>query len=203
MSKEVRVADFSDWQNGINFNKLSEKFYGVIFKVAEGKTETECAAAYAKSCNEIGIPYGLYVYSRAKTADEARAEARNVIEVMRREDMKPSLGVWFDIESPELVGENGGEGIGATQITANASAFISELNSCDIYAGIYAPWWVIRDRINTGDLAAYVPYWVSWIGAKNPLDGRDLICKGWQNQVSDVNGVAVGNYIVDSSIWYL
>lgn len=197
------IADFSDWQYGIDFDILKEKFDGVIFKIAEGKTGTDHYKEYAKACKERGIAYGVYVYSKALSVEESKAEAEAVARMLEEADMSPALGVWYDIESPEIVGENGGDGIGIECITANISKFISTLNEKKIYAGVYGPWWVIRDRIDTEALADYVPYWVSWVGAKNPLDKTNLVCAGWQNRVDGVNGVSVGKFMVDASYWFI
>lgn len=199
----MKVADFSDWQKGISFSELAKKFSGVIVKIGEGRTPSECYADYAKQAEAAGMKYGFYLYARALTAEEAEEEAVNVLHLYRKNGLTPRLGIWYDVEAPEIVGENGGEGIGAVQITDNISKFISTLNANKVYAGVYAPWWVIRDRILTSTLSDYVPYWVSWVGAHNPLDNTSLTCAGWQNRVDGVNGIGVGDYFVDGSEWYI
>ena len=199
-----KVADFSDWQKGIDFGLLKSKFDGVIFKAGEGTSASECYAEFASGAKAAGLPYGLYLYARATDTDGAKEEARALLRLCKESAMNPALGVWYDVEDPSIVGENGGDGIGSYAITANISAFVSVMNANAVYAGVYAPWWVIKDRINTGALADYVPYWVSWAGAKNPLEDRpELVCAGWQNRIQGVNGIGVGDFIVDGSEWYL
>lgn len=198
------IADISDWQKGIDFSLIKQKFDGVIFKAGEGQNASECFEEYARQAEAVGLPYGLYLYARALNTQDAEAEAVALLCRCKDANVNPTLGVWYDVEHPSIVGENGGEGIGSTAITASISAFISKMNANEVYAGVYAPWWVIRDRINTGALADYVPYWVSWVGAHNPLDDHpELVCAGWQNRVDGVNGVGVGDYFVDSSVWYI
>lgn len=207
------IADFSDWQDGINFDLLKNNFDGVIFKLAEGTKETACWAKYKNEAEKRGMPWGVYVYARARDEWDAEDEALNAYALLKSERAKPDLGVWYDIEDPSVVGENGGAGIGADAITACASNFISTLNGEGYSAGIYAPFWVIRDRIYTNLLAAYVPYWVSASSisySTNPLlksglknkDGGPVACAGWQDRVDGANGVSVGAFNVDGSVWY-
>lgn len=199
-----KIIDISDWQDGISFDAIkSAGFDGAIFKLAEGCSPSACWKQYANAARAAGLPYGVYVYARALDAEGAKLEAMNALQLCKDAGLTTTLGVWYDIEDPVIVGENGRVGIGNAQITANASAFISACNANDVYAGIYAPWWVIRDRINTGELAAYVPYWVSYAAINNPLAGSSLKCAGWQYAIDGTNGETVGGYGVDVSEWYV
>lgn len=201
-----KIIDISDWQDGISFDVIKAAGYdGVIFKLAEGCSPSACWKQYMKAAESAGLPYGVYIYARALDVDGAKREAVNALQLCKDAGMTTTLGIWYDIEDPTIVGENGGAGIGSAQITANASAFISKCNANGVYVGIYAPWWVIRDRINTGELAAYVPYWVSYAASNggNPLAGSSLKCAGWQYAIDGTNGETVEGYGVDVSEWYV
>lgn len=201
-----KIIDISDWQDGISFDAIkSAGFDGVIYKLAEGCSPSACWKQYANAAKAAGLPYGVYIYARALDAEGAKLEAMNALQLCKDAGLTTTLGIWYDIEAPEIVGENGGSGIGNAQITANASAFISKCNANGVYAGIYAPWWVIRDRIDTAAIADYVPYWVSYaaFNGGNPLAGSALKCAGWQYAIDGTNGETVGGYGVDVSEWYI
>lgn len=202
-----KIVDISDWQYGISFDELKARYDGVIFKLAEGQTPTEHWREYAEEAERVGLPFGVYVYARALDEWEAEDEAYKAADLVMTEYHLPTLGIWYDVEAPHIVGENGGEGIGAEQITANISSFISTLNGENFWAGVYAPWWVIRDRINVNSLAKYVPYWVSYAATNggNPMTENmpGVKCAGWQYAIDGTNGETVGGYGVDVSEWYI
>lgn len=193
------IADFSDWQEGIDFSEIAKHFDGVIVKIAEGAKETNCWYDFVTQAEEQGLQWGVYLYSHATTTMAAEREAQEVICLLQELDEPPPLGVWFDVESPEIVGENGTFPIPAERITAFCSSFISTCNKDGLEAGIYAPAWVLRDRINTHALASYVPYWVSEPGAAFcSLDGLINVA-GWQYRVDDY---PINDHYVDASEWY-
>ena len=201
-----KIADFSDWQYGIDFDKLKNRYDGVIFKLAEGTSQTEHWRDFAKEAERVNLPYGVYVYARALNEWQAEDEAYRAADAVMTEYHLPSLGIWYDVEDPQIVGENGGDGVGAKQVTANISSFISTLNGENFWAGVYAPWWVIRDRIKVDELAKYVPYWVSYpvTNGGNPMPAAmpHAKCAGWQYAINGTNGEKVGDHGVDVSEWY-
>lgn len=193
------IADFSDWQTGIDISEVAIHFDGIIVKALEGETIQECWNGYIASAEECGMQWGVYVYTRASTPGDAVNEARLIISLLRNHQT-PALGIWFDIESPEIVGEKGGMPYSHEQITAIASAFIAECNAEGYQAGIYAPEWVLRDRLNPDVLASYVPYWISAPGcaACPQIPGITNVI-GWQYRVDDY---PISGYFVDANEWY-
>lgn len=194
------VADFSDWQVGIDMPEVARKFDGIIVKALEGQTIQDCWRDYISQAQWLNMPWGIYAYTRATDPDAARAEARLVISMLRNREI-PALGIWYDIEAPGIVGSNGSMPYSASHITALASAFISECNASGYQAGIYAPQWVLRDRLHPWELADYVPYWISAPGEAScpQIDGITNIA-GWQYRVEDY---PIGNQMVDASEWYV
>lgn len=182
------IADFSDWQEGIDFSGLEKKFDGVIVKITEGTTPQSCYLNFIEQAVKHHMPWGVYCYSRATTEKKAAREAEKVIELLPG---MPELGIWFDIEDEELLN------LSNSKITAIASAFICKCNAEGYSAGIYASLSTITDRINTGDLADYVPYWVAAYGySSNPLFGYNV--SGWQYR----DDYPIGEHHVDASEWY-
>jgi len=174
------VIDLSDWQEGICFDEIKKHFDGVIVKITEGRTPQKCWEDFIDEAERHHMPWGVYCYTHAQTTERAREEARVIISLLEKKN-RPVLGIWMDIESPDIVGENGTMPMSADEITACASAFISGCNRANHSAGIYAPEWIIRDRINTGDLADYVPYWISApYATRGHVASLGLNLAGWQ-----------------------
>lgn len=193
------IADFSDWQEGIDMQEISRKFDGIIVKISEGTSPQSCYTDFIQQAESCGMLWGVYCYTRATTPDEAREEARAVLSLISNLN-RPVLGIWYDIESPEIVGENGSIPMDPADITAMASAFIVKCNKASYIAGIYAPAWVFRDRFQPGSLASYVPYWISAPGraACPDIPGITRVA-GWQYRVDDY---PIGSHMVDASVWY-
>lgn len=108
---------------------------------------------------EAGLKVGVYYYSYALTAEQAKAEAHFVKEVIEENDMNPELGIWFDMEDADGYKERNGMPDNQT-ITDMCSAFICTLNAAGYsFVGIYASYSWLTEKIDTSQLADYVPYW--------------------------------------------
>ena len=91
--------DVSRYQGDINWNAVKE--YGIDFafiKCLQGKSRVdECFHTNMRNAIANDIPVGVYVYSKAKTIDDAVAEAKRVIKECSQ--YKLTYPVVFDFES--------------------------------------------------------------------------------------------------------
>lgn len=91
--------DVSHYQGDINWKAVKE--YGIDFafiKCLQGKSRVdECFHTNMRNAIENDIPVGVYVYSKAKTIDDAVAEAKRVIKECSQ--YKLTYPVVFDFES--------------------------------------------------------------------------------------------------------
>lgn len=91
--------DVSHYQGNINWKAVKE--YGIDFafiKCLQGKSRVdECFHTNMKNAIANDIPVGVYVYSKAKTIDDAVAEAKRVIKECSQ--YKLTYPVVFDFES--------------------------------------------------------------------------------------------------------
>lgn len=149
------VTDLSDWNVHINWSHLiAAGVGGAIVKISEGRSLTQLHGKHIAGAEARGLPWGAYCYTHAQTTERAREEANRVIEALNALGYgTPPLGIWFDVEAPEVVGQ------GRDDVTAICSAFISECNAAGYSAGIYASLSTITDCMNLDDLADYVPTW--------------------------------------------
>lgn len=185
------IADFSDWQEGIDFKEIKKHFDGVIVKITEGTSPQECFPGFIRLAKDNGLDWGVYCFTHAQTPERAVEEADQAINLLPG---NPPLGIWFDLEDQAVLS------LDRDKVTAIASAFISRCNGKGYYAGIYASLSTITDRIVTEDLADYVPYWVAaYSCASNPLAASGLRVSGWQY----TDKYYVGAHTVDASEWYV
>lgn len=96
---KLNGIDVSHYQGNINWKAVKE--YGIDFafiKCLQGKIRVdECFHTNMRNAIENDIPVGVYVYSKAKTIDDAVAEAKRVIKECSQ--YKLTYPVVFDFES--------------------------------------------------------------------------------------------------------
>ena len=190
------VTDLSDWNDHINWSHLIDAGVGgVIVKISEGRSLTQLHGKHIAGAEARGLPWGVYCYTHAQTTQRAEEEANRVIEALDALGYgTPPLGIWFDVEAPETVGQGVEDG------TAVCSAFISACNAAGYSAGIYASLSTLTDCINVNDLADYVPYWCAQYNDEcnfhDCFPGR--ILHGWQfTEKFEIDGRKY-----DMSEWY-
>lgn len=108
----MSVYDLSKYQPAGRIEALvnSGKCDGVILKLGEQKETTgeiELDPMFITHVNEavrFNLPYGIYIMSRANNAEEMLQEAQwvndRIYELLNSQ--LPALGVWIDLERPEV-----------------------------------------------------------------------------------------------------
>lgn len=88
-------------------------------------------------CKRLGIPFGIYHYSYALNASEARAEATAVLQTIApyRNDIK--CGVWFDMEDADGWKRNHGFQLNHPTISSICYEFAKTIEDAGYYSGIY------------------------------------------------------------------
>ena len=75
-----KIIDISKWQGKIDFNKLKNEVSLVITRASCGSDKDIKLDEYAKEMIKYNIPFGVYCYSYASTAEKAKDEVRKMIE---------------------------------------------------------------------------------------------------------------------------
>lgn len=173
----MKVIDVSDYQTNIDWSKvIDEGVQGVIVKVSEGRTLMELFAKHIASAAARGLKWGVYCLTRAPSEERAIQEADVLIDALEALGYGiPDMGIWYDVEPDEA------ETHDPEELTALCSAFISECNRRGYSAGIYGNYTTLN-RINTGDLADYVPYWAAQYSYSNDFkeEHPELRVIAWQ-----------------------
>lgn len=171
----MKVIDISGWSEGLDWDAIAQNEDGVIIKISEGRAIDGMFMEHLNNALAVGLKWGVYHLSHAKTVERAVEEADIVIDKLNSIG-QPQLSIWFDIE-PFL-----SDSMDAETLTAIASAFISECNANGYSADIYGNYTTLN-KINAYDLADYVRYWSSEPGSYQcdfKLENPSLRVVGWQ-----------------------
>nr|DAF34533.1 MAG TPA: PlyB like endolysin [Caudoviricetes sp.] len=125
-----KAVDISEWNGIINFEILKHVVDYVIIRCGYGQDmasqDDKQWIRNVTECERLGIPYGVYFYSYAKTKARIEGEIKHCLRLLRGHS--PNLPVFFDSE------EKG------TQAVAkhNAKRFCDAMITNGYKAGIYA-----------------------------------------------------------------
>lgn len=130
-----KIIDVSVWQGVIDWEKVKPQIDGAILRCGYGsdltKQDDEQFKRNADECTRLGIPFGVYLYSYAKTVEQAKSEAAHVLRLVN--GYKLSYPVYLDLE--EIGTESGA--------VDRAVVFGDIIEKAGYWCGIYSNlnWW--------------------------------------------------------------
>ena len=141
------------------------------------------------SCESLGIPYGVYLYSHADNTSEIDGEVQHVLRLLKGH--KPTLPVYIDIE------ENKQFALGGAVLSEFARRFCSQIKKAGYKSGLYTSTSHWNAYFGTfAELPTYY-HWVAQYNTSCTYSGR---YETWQySNTGRVSGIS-GN--VDRDIWY-
>lgn len=93
-----KIIDISSYQGTIDFSKVKEEVDGIILRIGFGTNLDSRLEEYITELKDKKIPYGIYLYSYAENKIEALNEAKFTEEIIKKYNLDPTLGVYYDIE---------------------------------------------------------------------------------------------------------
>lgn len=129
------LIDVSEHQGKIDWEKARYHIDGAILRCGYGidceEQDDEQFKRNADECTRLGIPFGVYLYSYAKTNMQAKLEADHVLRLIK--PYKLSYPVYLDLEES-------GTAEGAVERAIIFGDIIEEAGYwCGVYANLY--WW--------------------------------------------------------------
>lgn len=98
------IIDVSEHNGTFDWDSVKDKIEGAILRCGYGsdiqKQDDKQWARNVSECERLGVPYGVYLYSYAKTEAAARSEASHVLRLLAGHS--PQLPVYWDIEEEAL-----------------------------------------------------------------------------------------------------
>lgn len=158
---EFRVIDVSNWQGDVDWTTVKNHIDGAIIRCGWGKDlekqDDEKFHQNVKGCINNGIPFGVYLYSYAKTIESAESEAQHVLRLIEPYKGKLSYPVYLDLE------ESGTQN-GAVE---RAKVFGDIIEKAGYWCGIYANQWWWQTYLKDG-LDQYTK-WVAKYSDEKPV----------------------------------
>lgn len=131
--------DISEFNGNIDLGQYRNGF--VIIRAGWGDAVTdEKFLRNVQLCEQLQIPYGLYLYSYAITTKEAASEADFFISLIKQ--CHPTVGVWMDVEGDKYK-DKYAPNYAAELAPDIIRTFCSRVKSAGYHIGVYASknWW--------------------------------------------------------------
>lgn len=166
----MKGIDISHYQDGLDIRDLRDAgFDFAVLKISEGdRLADDSAPAFYMRAREAGIPTGGYCYSHAASPEEARTEARFMIDRLRGFPMP--LGLYMDVEEARQLA------LPEKELLETVLAFCDEVRAAGYVPGLYGSELNLWARIRPDALPEDVIVWVARYG-KEPT----LPCDLWQS----------------------
>ena len=192
----ARGIDVSNHQGTVDWNKV--KAAGIDFAILKvgpvyGKPD-DSFERNAAECERLGIPYGVYYYSYARSVEDANKEADRTLAWLGGHH--PSLPVYYDLEDSYILQD---PDFSKDKLTQIAQAFCNRMEAVGFKSGIYANLNWLNNYLNSPSLSGY-DHWVAQYNWRCDYAGSYSF---WQysssGNVPGVNGRCDMNYCFNGS----
>lgn len=178
MDKLSIIADLSEWQETVDFAKLSKVVDGVILRVQAGYTHTDSKyKEYVAGCKANNIPFGTYAYFKGVSVPDAITEAKHAYSLIDKDSK------FFALDIEEVTCSN---------LITSGQAFINYLKNQGVKnVGLYSG----ESFYKAHNLAGIKADW-NWIANYGVNNGKQnnkpgISCDIWQfTSVGRLNGIS-------------
>ena len=193
----ARGIDVSNHQGTVDWNKV--KAAGIDFAILKvgpvyGKPD-DSFERNAAECERLGIPYGVYYYSYARSVEDANKETDRTLAWLGGHH--PSLPVYYDLEDSYILQD---PDFSKDKLTQIAQAFCNRMEAVGFKSGIYANLNWLNNYLNSPSLSGY-DHWVAQYNWRCDYAGSYSF---WQysssGNVPGVNGRCDMNYCFNGSL---
>lgn len=192
----ARGVDVSNFQGTIDWNQV--KAAGIEFAILKvgpvyGKPDSTFERN-ATECERLGIPYGVYYYSYARSVADANKEADRTLSWLGGHH--PSLPVYYDLEDNYILQD---PNFSKDKLAQIAQTFCNRMEAVGFKSGIYANLNWFNNYLNSPSLSSY-DHWVAQYNWRCDYAGSYSF---WQyssrGNVPGVNGSCDMNYCFNGS----
>lgn len=152
---------------------------------------------FYKDAKAVGMPVGVYFYSRCNSEATAKAEAKFIIDCLKGKKLE--YPVWLDVEDTTTL-----RSTSRTTLTNAVKTCLDELEKAGYYVGIYSGTYILRDDLNDDELKDY-DHWIAAYTRTNPYKGKYTMWQfgGETNYLRSkyINGI--GSDVADQNYCYV
>mgnify|MGYP000509046674 FL=1 len=191
----ARGIDVSNFQGTIDWNQV--KAAGIEFAILKvgpvyGKPDPTFERN-ATECERLGIPYGVYYYSYARSVADANKEADRTLAWLGGHF--PSLPVYYDLEDSYILQDSN---FSKDKLVQIAQTFCNRMEAVGFKAGIYANLNWFNNYLNSPSLSGY-DHWVAQYNWRCDYAGSYSFWQYCRGNVPGVNGPCDMNYCFNGS----
>ena len=143
--------DISTWQKGIDYSEIKKRVNYCILRAGFSLTKDNQFETHYKNLQELNL--GAYWYTYATTTQEAKAEAKKMLEVIK--DKKFTMPIYLDIEDKSI------SSLGKTKLNNIIKAFGEEIENAGYYFGVYTNLNWYKNVISGSDLNKKYDWWIA------------------------------------------
>ena len=193
---KVTCVDISEFQQGINFNKMkNDGIKAVIIRAGYGRESSQKDSMFEshyRNAKAAGLKIGVYWYSYADSVDDAEKEARACLACIGGKAL--DMPVYYDME------DNFQTHLSKPTLTAIAEHFCNTVKANGYKVGVYANLNWFNNYLDYDKLKAKYSIWLAQYN-----DKAELACDIWQNsstgKVSGYGGNIDTNVIYNDNIF--
>jgi len=149
-SLKIYGNDISHWQGDVNFETINKVSDFVIIRIGYSTKLDSRFVEYMQKAKKANIDIGIYIYSLAKTPDQAKNEANWVANILNQYNFDNgylTYPVFFDFEETSVITNNT-----ASYNTKIVNAFVDTISSYGYYPGLYMGGYYFENHIIHNDL---------------------------------------------------
>ncbi len=171
MSK-ITCVDISEFQQGINFNKMkNDGIKAVIIRAGYGRESSQKDSMFEshyRNAKAAGLKVGVYWYSYADSVSDAEKEAKACLKCINNKSL--DMPIYYDLE------DNSQIKLGKAKLTEIAERFCETIKKSNYRAGVYANLNWFNNYLDYDKLKAKYSIWLAQYN-----DKAELACDIWQN----------------------
>lgn len=150
--------DVSSYQGRIDWTRVKPYIDFAIIRCGWGNdVESQDDIYYERNsriCEELKIPYGVYLFSYATTLDEARSEVAHTLRLIK--DKKLEYPVFLDIEERRQMA------LPKEKLTEIVKYYCEEMERHGYYVGIYASLDRFKSNLDSKELDSFDKWVAEW-----------------------------------------
>lgn len=173
--------DVSVWNGNIDWAKVKSQVDFAIIRASWEETADTKFTTNANGCINNGIPWGVYVYSYAENAAEAKGEAEYILSLLDGYDM--DLPVFFDFEDECQMN------LGAAKQQEIVKAFCDTIYAGGRQPGLYTYVWLLRS-VFTDSYYRSIPMWTAEINGASYTSYKGGLWMWQWSWVGQFNGMS-------------
>ena len=193
---KVTCVDISEFQQGINFNKMkNDGIKAVIIRAGYGREASQKDSMFEshyRNAKAAGLMIGAYWYSYADSVSDAEKEAKACLECINNKSL--DMPIYYDLE------DNSQTKLGKAKLTEIAERFCETIKKSNYRAGVYANLNWFNNYLNYDKLKKKYSIWLAQYN-----DRAELNCDIWQNSSSGrldgYNGRLDTNIVYNESVY--